>query len=213
MKALIISESFIVRDSLEHLLKKNFDIYDINLISRIDDLSIKDISDIDLSFIDINTTSIDILEKLSKIKNKYKTLKIIVLDVKKDRDLFFKVINYGVDGYVLNISDKEEFIYIIKKVLSGKNFYDSELVKYSLQEQKVATKQNIATINCLTNKEKNVLHYVCKGLSNKDIANELKVTDNTIKKHVSNILNKLNLRSRQDIIIYAKENYIDDIIL
>ena len=105
MKALIISESFIVRDSLEHLLKKNFDIYDINLISRIDDLSMKDISDIDLSFIDINTTSIDILEKLSKIKNKYKTLKIIVLDVKKDRDLFFKVINYGVDGYVLNISD------------------------------------------------------------------------------------------------------------
>ena len=62
----------------------------------------------------------------------------------------------------------------------------------------------------LTNREKCVLNYVCKGLSNKDIANELKITDYTIKKHVSNILSKLNLRNRQDIIIYAKENHILD---
>lgn len=207
MNVLIVSESFIIRDSLEHLLRDNFDIYDIDLVSRIEDLSTKDISDIDFSFIDINTISRDILEKLSKVKNKNKSFKIIVLDVKKDRDLFFKAINCGVDGYILNVSDKDEFIYIIKKVLSGKTFYDSELVRYSLQEQK------LDNIDCLTNKEKNVLYYVCKGFNNKDIANELKVTENTIKKHVSNILNKLNLRSRQDIIIYAKNNYIDDIIL
>ena len=195
MNVLIVSESFIIRDSLEHLLRDNFDIYDIDLVSRIEDLSTKDISDIDFSFIDINTISRDILEKLSKVKNKNKSFKIIVLDVKKDRDLFFKAINCGVDGYILNVSDKDEFIYIIKKVLSGKTFYDSELVRYSLQEQK------LDNIDCLTNKEKNVLYYVCKGFNNKDIANELKVTENTIKKHVSNILNKLNLRSRQDIII------------
>ena len=207
MNVLIVSESFIIRDSLEHLLRDNFDIYDIDLVSRIEDLSTKDISDIDFSFIDINTISRDILEKLSKVKNKNKSFKIIVLDVKKDRDLFFKAINCGVDGYILNVSDKDEFIYIIKKVLSGKTFYDSELVRYSLQEQK------LDNIDCLTNKEKNVLYYVCKGFNNKDIANELKVTENTIKKHVSNILNKLNLRSRQDIIIYAKNNYIDDVIL
>ena len=65
----------------------------------------------------------------------------------------------------------------------------------------------------LTNREKCVLNYVCKGLSNKDIANELKVTDYTIKKHISNILSKLHLRNRQDNNLYAQDNHIiDDII-
>ena len=67
--------------------------------------------------------------------------------------------------------------------------------------------------NILTNKEKSVLKYVCKGLTNKNIAEELNVTDYTIKKHVSSILHKLNLKNRQDIIIYAKgSGIIDEIV-
>ena len=128
----------------------------------------------------------------------------MILDSRKDIELFLKSVDYGVDGYILNIADKEEFIYIVKKILNGKKFYDSELLQYSIPKNK-ATNEIY-----LTNREKNVLSYVCKGLSNKDIANELNVTDYTIKKHVSSILSKLNLRNRQDLIIYAKEKHILD---
>ena len=109
--------------------------------------------------------------------------------------------------YILNIDDKDEFIYIIKKVLNGKKFYDSELLQYTIHNEKTNNEID------LTNREKCVLNYVCKGLSNKDIANELRVTDYTIKKQVSNILSKLHLRHRQDIILYVQDNNIIDNII
>ena len=207
MKVLIVSESFIIRDSLNNLFNEILDTKDIIVVSSPNELSNEDILDVNFSFIDVNVNNISIVERLSKIKYKYRNLKIMILDIRKDMDLFFKSIDCGVDGYILDITDKEDFIYIIKKVLNGKKFFDSELLQYSIQRDKVANEID------LTNREKNVLNYVCKGLSNKDIANELKVTDYTIKKHVSSILSKLHLRNRQDIIIYAKDNHILDEII
>ena len=108
----------------------------------------------------------------------------------------------GFSPYILNITDKDEFIYIIRKVLKGKKFYDSELLQYSIQNHKVNDENN------LTSRENNVLSYVYKGFSNKEIANELNVTDYTIKKHVSSILKKLNLRNRQELIRYLKDKLV-----
>ena len=207
MKVLVVSESFIIRDSLNHLLNEILDTNDIITASNANDLSNEDLLEIDFSLIDVNKNNISIVERLSKVKNKSKSPKIMILDMRKDVDLFLKSVDYGVDGYILNIDDKDEFIYIIKKVINGKKFYDSELLQYSISKEKTNSETD------LTNREKCVLNYVCKGLSNKDIANELKVTDYTIKKHVSNILSKLHLRNRQDIILYAQDNHIiDDII-
>ena len=207
MKILVLSESFIIRDSLNHLLNEILDTNDIITASNANDLSDEDLLEIDFSLIDINKNNISIVEKLSKIKNKSKSPKIMILDMRKDVDLFLKSVDYGVDGYILNIDDKDEFIYIIKRVLNGKKFYDSELLQYTIHNEKTNNEID------LTNREKCVLNYVCKGLSNKDIANELKVTDYTIKKHISNILSKLHLRNRQDIILYAQDNHIIDEII
>ena len=207
MKALVVSESFIIRDSLNHLLNEILDTNDIITASNANDLSDEDLLEIDFSLIDINKNNISIVKRLSKIRRKFKSSKIMILDSKKDIELFIKSVDYGIDGYILNIDDKDEFIYIIKKVLNGKKFYDSELLQYTIHNEKTNNEID------LTNREKCVLNYVCKGLSNKDIANELKVTDYTIKKHIRNILNKLHLRNRQDIIIYARDNHIIDEII
>ena len=202
MKVLVVSESFIMRDSLTDFFNGEFNVDDVKPFSSLDCLSKKDFSKCDFLFIDASTNKMNILENLKIAKSKSKNIKVIILDYRKDIELFLKLLNYGVDGYILNITDRDEFIYIIKKVMNGKKFYDSELLQYSIQKDKLNNDID------LTNREKSVLSYVCKGLSNKDIAGELKVTDYTIKKHVSSILSKLNLRNRQDIIIYAKDNYL-----
>ena len=207
MKVLVVSESFIIRDSLNHLLNEILDTNDIITASTTNDLSNEDLLEIDFSLIDVNKNNISIVERLSKVKNKSKSPKIMILDTRKDVEIFLKSVDYGVDGYILNIDDKDEFIYIIKKVINGKKFYDSELLQYSISKEKTNSETD------LTNREKCVLNYVCKGLSNKDIANELKITDYTIKKHISSILNKLHLRNRQEIIIYARDNHIIDEII
>ena len=207
MKILVLSESFIIRDSLNHILNEILDTDDIITVSNLNNVLDKELLEIDFSFIDVNKNNINIVKRLSKIRNKFENLKIMILDSKKDIELFIKSVDYGIDGYILNIDDKDEFIYIIKRVLNGKKFYDSELLQYTIHNEKTNNEID------LTNREKCVLNYVCKGLSNKDIANELKVTDYTIKKHVSNILSKLHLRNRQDIILYVQDNnIIDDII-
>ena len=207
MKILVVSESFIIRDSLNHILNEILDTDDIITVSNLNNVLDKELLEIDFSFIDVNKNNINIVKRLSKIRRKFKSSKIMILDSKKDIELFIKSVDYGIDGYILNIDDKDEFIYIIKRVLNGKKFYDSELLQYTIHNEKTNNEID------LTNREKCVLNYVCKGLSNKDIANELKVNDYTIKKHVSNILSKLHLRSRQDIILYAQDNHIiDDII-
>jgi len=202
MKVLVVSESFIMKDSLTNFFSEEFDVNDVKSFSNLGCLSQKDFSKCDFLFIDVNNDKIKILENLKIAKSKSKNIKVIILDYRKDIEFFLKVLNYGVDGYILNITVLYKLIYIIKKVISGKKFYDSELLQYSIQKDKLNNEID------LTNREKSVLSYVCKGLTNKDIASELKVTDYTVKKHVSSILSKLNLKTRQEIIIYAKDKYI-----
>ena len=107
MKILVVSESFIIRDSLNHILNEILDTDDIITVSNLNNVLDKELLEIDFSFIDVNKNNISIVEKLSKIKNKSKSPKIIILDMRKDIEIFLKSVDYGVDGYILNIDDKD----------------------------------------------------------------------------------------------------------
>lgn len=200
MKVLIISESFIVRDSLSNLFKEIFDNVYIESASNKNELETKDSSNFNFIFIDATIRDTEILTIVEKTRKISHDIKVMVMDVRKNKNLFLELVKLGVDGYILNILDKEEFIYIVKRIMMGKKFYDSELLQESIENQIDAT--NVK----LTQREFSVLTYVCKGFSNKEIAKALAVTDYTIKKHVSSILHKLHLKNRQDIIIYARDN-------
>ena len=88
MKILVLSESFIIRDSLNHLLNETLNTNDIITSSNANHLSNEDLLEVDLSFIDINKNNINIVERLSKIRNKFENLKIMILDSQKDIELF-----------------------------------------------------------------------------------------------------------------------------
>lgn len=200
MKVLIISESFIVRDSLSNLFKEIFDNVYIESASNKNEFETKDLSNFNFIFIDATIRDTEIVNIVENIRRISQDAKMMVMDVRKNKNLFLELVKLGVDGYILNILDKEEFIYIVKRIMMGKKFYDSELLQESIENQ-------IDTTNVkLTQREFSVLTYVCKGFSNKEIAKALAVTDYTIKKHVSSILHKLHLKNRQDIIIYARDN-------
>ena len=112
MKILVVSESFIIRDSLNHILNEILDTDDIITVSNLNNVLDKELLEIDFSFIDVNKNNINIVKRLSKIRRKFKSSKIMILDSKKDIELFIKSVDYGIDGYILNIDDKDEFIYI-----------------------------------------------------------------------------------------------------
>ena len=87
--------------------------------------------------------------------------------------------------------------------MKGKKYYDIDLLEEMINPNKEsATKSN----NMLTDRENQVLDKVSIGLTNKEIAKELYVSEHTIKKHITNILSKLDMRNRRDLIIYKKHD-------
>lgn len=197
MNFLVVSECFLFRNSLTHLFENIFDDMNVKSLPNLKDISIEDIMNSELLFLDSNSQQNYITKAVKDIK-KFKDIKIIILDTKKDKSLFLDLLKVGIDGYILDISDEDDFKYIIKKIINGKKFFDSDLLGNFKNEC-------VSNFEDLTKKEEQVIKFLIKGLSNKNIAKEVDVTEYTIKKHVSSILSKLNLKNRQDIIIYAIE--------
>lgn len=197
MNFLVVSECFLFRNSLTHLFENIFDDMNVKSLPNLKDISIEDIMNSELLFLDSNSQQKYITKAVKDIK-KFKDIKIIILDTKKDKSLFLDLLKVGIDGYILDISDEDDFKYIIKKIINGKKFFDSDLLGNFKNEC-------VSNFEDLTKKEEQVMKFLIKGLSNKNIAKKVDVTEYTIKKHVSSILSKLNLKNRQDIIIYAIE--------
>lgn len=197
MKVSIITQSFIIKQALTKSFETNFPNIEITTgKDAIKDINIEDKPVVILDCEESNTANLEQLEYLSS-----KNIRVVVLDRNKSQIFCKRVIQIGVDGYITDVASEEEFTYIMNKILSGSKFFDSQIIQDTLNN--VARK----TIDILTNRETQVVNLVSKGLNNKDIAQALKVSECTIKKHVSNILEKLDFKSRQDIIIYIKDNY------
>lgn len=207
MNLLIVSKSFIVKESIKSLFENKFKPERIDIIDNLKDSSNNQsiLDRYNLVFLELEHNNIEDLEILQEYKNKATStnrnnnLKILVLNFSKDKELFVKSMDIGVDGYILDIQDEDDFVYIARKILSGKKFYDSELIKiHSRKEHKKINQESI------TKREREVVESLCRGLNNKDISKELNITEFTVKKHIGNILDKLNLKNRQDIIIYYR---------
>ncbi len=194
MKVLIISDSFLFTESIGYSLKnmyENIDVYidDINNIDK----TYENRYDILFFF---RTKDTDYFEEIINLKNDIR--KTIIIDQLRDENILSMCIEHDIDAYITDIEDEYEFKYIINKVRSGYKFYDSNIIS------KIIKKTSLE-IEILTPRDEEVMEEVRKGLSNRDIANILGVTEFTIKKHLSNILNKLKLKNRKDIILYVNE--------
>ncbi|MDK2562966.1 response regulator transcription factor [Romboutsia sedimentorum] len=202
MGILIVSDSFIVRDALYYMFNKKYGMETKILASNFLDLE-KNLKKIEIS--KVNCMILDIEKENMKyiefMKDDICENKIVVLDLHRSKEVCATSIKQGVDGYILNIAEKEEFMDKVNSIIEkGKKFYDIDLLQNILQDEYVECET-------LTNRENEILEEVGKGYSNKEIAKHLYITEYTVKKHISSILLKLNLRSRKNIIIYFKEKY------
>lgn len=195
MKVVITSDSFLFAESIGYSLKNIYESIDVD---------IDNINNIDKTYenkydilIFYRTKEIDYLDKIINLKSSRS--KIIIIDQLKDENVLSICIEHDIDAYITDIEDEYEFKYILNKVIGGDKFYDSKAMS------KIVKKPRPEIELFLTSREEEVMLEVGKGLSNRDIANMLGVTEFTIKKHLSNILNKLKLKSRKDIIVYVNE--------
>lgn len=197
MKISIITQSFIIKQALLKSFENNFPNIQLKILTNIvKDTNMQDNNIVILDCQEDDESNIEIIEHLKK-----QNIKVVVLDTKKSDILCKKVIQAGIDGYITEFASEEEFVYIMNKILSGSKFFDSQIVQQALR-----TKHQKYDYH-LTKRENQVVNLVTKGFNNKEIAKYLEVSECTVKKHISNILDKLHFKSRQDIIIYTKDNY------
>lgn len=123
--------------------------------------------------------------------------KYVVLTYSHKPEDFMEANDFGIDGYIFKEAMPEEIVNAIRSVARGKKYYDPAVIEWVLNKQNQSADQ-------LTPREQEVLSALGAGLSNKDIADRLYVTEYTVKKHVSRILAKLSLSCRTQAALYAK---------
>ena len=154
-----------------------------------------------------NKEDLKIIDNILAIKDNYSKLKLLIIDFNESKDMFFKVSKLNVDGYMLGTFAQEDISYALHKISTGTKFYDRELLYRLVEDEPAATitsKNNLGTP--LTRRELEILSQLSNGLSNFEIAKNLNISENTVKKHISNIFIKINVKDRTQAIIYAYES-------
>lgn len=162
----------------------------------------------DVVLMDINMPGMNGLEATRIIKQEFPEIGVIALTIHDDEEYIFEMVNIGVSGYVLKDVDADTLINAVKQVAVGKSIIHPDITAKLLDEFKRLNKSE-EELPRLTAREKEVLQCVVKGLSNKEIGEQLYISEKTVKNHITNILRKLDVSDRTQAAIFAvKHNLV-----
>jgi len=155
--------------------------------------------------LDINMPVKNGIEVLKEIRSNRLNVKVLILTVHNEVDYLLKAMDIGVDGYILKESDFSELKKAINTVLSGETYIQPSLIPI-LNNRMVSRDKDKDKIDELTKRELEVLIEVANGKLNKEIANELKISERTVKNHISNIFKKIDVSDRTQAAVFAIKN-------
>lgn len=159
----------------------------------------------DVILMDIGLPDMTGIEATREIKRAYPEIAVVALTIHEDEEYFFKMLDAGASGYVPKRAAPEELLSAIRAADSGEVYLYPSLAKLLVRDflgQQSQTK-NSDSLNDLTAREQEVLALLAEGLNNADIGDQLSISPKTVARHRENIMNKLNLHSRTDLVKYA----------
>ena len=166
----------------------------------------------DVVLMDISLPDLSGIEATREIKRLWPDTAVVALTIHEDEEYFFKMLDAGASGYVPKRAAPEELLTAIHAANSGDVYlYPSLaklLVKDYVQDQESQEKDD--AIDDLTPRQREVLIHLGEGGSNLEIAEKLNISPNTVARHRENIMHKLNLHSRTELVKYAiRKGYIE----
>lgn len=144
----------------------------------------------------------------SKISESFPETKILILTMYDDEEYLFHVLKSGAKGYILKNAPDEQLILAVRTVYKGETYVDmkmttslvNEFINQSHQEE---VSYSSDPFKILSKRELEILPLIAKGYGNKDIAEKLFVSVKTVEAHKTHIMNKLNLKSKPELVEYA----------
>ncbi|HFR4114069.1 TPA: response regulator [Yersinia enterocolitica] len=155
----------------------------------------------DVILLDLNMKGMSGLDTLKALRNEGIDARIIVLTVSDARSDVYAMIDAGADGYLLKDSEPEILLENIRLASNGENVFSDAVTQYLSSRD-----EQVNPFSELTERELDVLQEVARGMSNKQVAFELHISEETVKVHIRNLLRKLNVRSRVAATIMYLEN-------
>jgi len=146
----------------------------------------------DVILLDVQMPAMDGIEALRRIRADDPKARVIVLTTYRNVDYLFPSLQAGARGYLLKDATREQLAGAIRAVFAGESLLDPELVSAAKAE-----------LPALTARERDVLRLMADGKNNAEIATQLFVSENTVKTHVSNILEKLECKDRAAAVLTA----------
>lgn len=213
IKVLIADDQKLIRESLKIVL----DTYqDIQVIDTVGDgkqvlESIKE-QEPDVILMDIRMPNMDGTVSTKLVKQSYPHIKIIILTTFDDDDFIFSALKYGASDYILKGVSPTELHDAITTVYNGGSMINPNIAakvvklfsKMAQSDFEIDVDKEGAAL--ITDAEWRVIYQVGRGLSNKEISQELFLSEGTVRNHLSHILSKLNLRDRTQLAIWAVQN-------
>ena len=169
----------------------------------------------DIVLLDMNMPERDGLQGIIDIEKLGLDTKILALSGYDDADLIFRAMKIGAKGYVLKTMASAQLIYAIEEVLNGKIYLPNALTSrffeyfqqtFKNENAKAEIEKEENLLNELTQREEEVLELLTQGITYKGVANKLFISETTVKTHVNNIFQKLQVNDRTQAVLYAINN-------
>lgn len=160
--------------------------------------------------LDINMPGMNGIEVAKIVRERHPEIGILVLTIHDDETYVNEMIRSGAKGYLLKDAEPRQVVQAIKQVARGGSVYPTELMervmeRYHELEVQYGRLQTAATIQelSLTSRELEILKYIVEGMSNKEIANALYISEKTVKNHITSLLRKLDVEDRTQAAVFA----------
>ncbi|HEX4189533.1 MAG TPA: response regulator transcription factor [Marmoricola sp.] len=167
----------------------------------------------DIVLLDVRMPKRSGLEACMGIKELAPSTRIIMLTVSDEEGDLYEAVKNGASGYLLKDSSIDEVAQAIRVVAEGQSLISPSMAAKLIDEFKEISRSDRESGSAprLTDRELEVLRLVAKGLNNREVAKQLFISENTVKNHVRNILDKLQLHSRMEAVMYAVREKLLDI--
>jgi two-component system response regulator NreC len=206
VKLLLVDDHEVVRTGLRMLLENQPHIKIIGEANTgLQALEMADSLNPDVVIMDITLPDISGIEATRLLRRSHPDLPVVALTIHEDEQYFFEMLQAGASGYVPKRAAPEDLLNAIQTVHAGEVYIYPTLAKLLVADflSHAGEGVNKATVNGLTPREQEVLSVLAEGLSNDEIADKLAISRHTVARHRENLMRKLNLHSRSELVKYA----------
>lgn len=206
LKVLIVDDEALIRDSLKLILGLEEDIEVVGTAKNGQEaVEICKREVVDVVLLDIRMPVMDGVLATKYIKEINRNIKIVILTTFKDDEYIEQAIKNGATGYILKTQSTDSIVDTLRMVYRGISVFEEEVAKSISNMLKNETKMTYKDLN-ITEREFEILKLIGEGLSNKEIATKLYLSEGTVRNYITELLNKLNLRDRTQLAIFYLKN-------